>query len=178
MASSNKPRSDSKVARLPEETRAEIVRRLSEENQSFKEVSAWLKDDGVSISATALHDWYSLHSWKVSAASAREVATQARDDAAASGDYDAATLALVKERAYILARTKGASVKDLAMLADIIGESAKLRMKQRDLDLAERRVALLEKKAAQADAAEGVTRDEALTPEQRQAKLREIFGLR
>lgn len=135
MAKSDKPRSDSKVARLPEETRAEIVRRLAEENQSFKEVSAWLKDDGISISATALHDWYSVHSWKISAASARQVADQARDDAAASGDYDAATLALVKERAYILARTKGASVKDLAMLADIIGESAKLTLKKRELEL-------------------------------------------
>jgi hypothetical protein len=42
----------------------------------------------------------------------------------------------------------------------------------------ERRIALLETRAAQADKAEGITRDETLTPEQRAAKLREIFGLR
>lgn len=138
MASTDKPRSDSKVATLLNknpELRAEVVRRLSEENQSFKDVATWLKDDGHNISATALHDWYSLHSWKVSAASAREVANQAREDASAKTDYNEATLALVHERAYILARTKGASVKDLAMLADIIGESAKLTLKKRELEL-------------------------------------------
>lgn len=135
MARTEKPRSDSKIARLPEELRGEIVRRLSEENQSFKEVAAWLKDDGHAISATALHDWYSVHSWKVSCAHAREVAAQVRADTSAAGDYDAATLALVQERAYILARTKGANVKDLALLAGILGDTAKLRLKERELNL-------------------------------------------
>lgn len=135
MASTAKPRSDSKVAKLPPELRAEIVRLLSEENQSFKEVSAWLKEDGHTISATALHDWYSIHSWKVNAERARDVASQVREDVAATGDYDAATLALVKERAYILARTQGASVKDLTLLAGIVGESAKLNLKKRELEL-------------------------------------------
>lgn len=138
MAKSDKPRSDSKVATLfskNPELRVEVVRRLSEENQSFKEVSSWLKDDGHIISATALHDWYSVHSWKTNVESARSVAEQVRADAAASGDYDEATLALVKERAYVLARTKGASVKDLAILAGIIGDSVIEKRKNRELDL-------------------------------------------
>lgn len=177
MASTAKPRSDSKIAKLTPELRAEIVRRLSEENQSFKDVAAWLKEDGHAISATALHDWYSIHSWRESAASARGVAEQVRTDAAASGDYDAATLALVKERAYILARTKGANVKDLAVLAGIVGDSAKLAIKQREVGLAERRIVLLEKKAAQADAAQGLADDDTLTDEQRTAKLRQIFRM-
>lgn len=132
---SNKPRSDSKIAQLPPELRAEIARRLSEENKSFKEVSEWLAEDGHRISVTALCNWYSVHSWKEHRGSAREVAEQVRADAAASGDYDAATLALIQERAYIMARTQGADVRDLALLAGIVGDSAKLRLKQRELEL-------------------------------------------
>lgn len=135
MARSEKPRSDSTVARLPEALRAEIVRRLGEENQSFEEVAAWLREDGHRVSKSALHDWYSIHSWKLNAERARAVATQVREDAAALGAYDAATLALVQERAYVLARTKGADVKDLATLAGIIGDSARLKLKERELNL-------------------------------------------
>lgn len=173
-----KPRSDSKIAALAPELRAEIARRLGEGNQSYEAVSSWLLEDGHRISVTALCNWYSVHSWKEHKGSAREVAEAVRAEAATSGDYDEATLALVKERAYILARTKGADVKDLATLAGIVGDSAKLRLKEREVAINERRIALLETRAAQADKAEGITRDETLTPEQRAAKLREIFGLR
>lgn len=135
MCASNKARSDSKVAALPPEMRAEIARRLGEENQSYKDVAKWLADDGHRISVTALCNWYSVHSWQTNRGSARDVADQVRADAATSGDYNEATLALVHERAYILARTQGASVKDLALLAGIIGDTARLRLKARELEL-------------------------------------------
>lgn len=131
----NKARSDSKVAALPPELRAEIARRLGEENQSYKDVVAWLADDGHKISVTALCNWWSVHSWQANRGSAREIADQVRADAAATKDYDEATLGLVHERAYVLARTQGASVKDLALLAGIIGDTARLRLKARELEL-------------------------------------------
>ena len=136
MASRKKPRSDSKVAALPPEVRADVVRMIGEENKSYDDVVKWLYDDrGVKISKTALSNWYSLHSWDQNAAAARQFAAQVKETAGAQGDYDAATLALVQERAYILARTQGADVKDLATLAGIIGDSAKLRLKERELNL-------------------------------------------
>jgi hypothetical protein len=135
MPSFKKPRSDSKVAALPPELRQEIVRRLGEANESYQAVVDWLADDGHRISITALCNWYSLQSWQENRGNARLVAEQVKADAAATGDYDEATLALVQERAYVLARTKGASVKELATLAGIIGDSAKLRLKQRELEL-------------------------------------------
>ena len=58
-----------------------------------------------------------------------QFAEQVKAESKAQGNYDAATLALVQERAYIMARTQGADVKDLATLAGIIGDSAKLRLK-------------------------------------------------
>lgn len=172
-----KPRSDSKIAALAPELRAEIARRLGEANQSYEDVSVWLAEDGHRISITALCNWYSIHSWKEHKGSAREVAEAVRAEAASSGDYDEATLALVKERAYILARTKGADVKDLATLAAIIGDSAKLRLKEREVALTERRILILEKKAARDDQTEGILKDGDLTEAEKAARLRGLFGM-
>lgn len=175
----SKPRSDSKIAALGPAVRSELARMLGEDNISYKDAAAWLKaEHGVKVSVGAVCNWYSVHSWKASAQSAREFAAEITAHGQIEGSYDAATLALVQERAYIMARTKGADVQELATLAKIIGDSAKLRMKEKELELSARKVALLEKKAQQADAAEGVTRDETLTPAQREAKLKEIFGLK
>ncbi|MDD2763477.1 MAG: hypothetical protein PHE83_05825 [Opitutaceae bacterium] len=52
----------------------------------------------------------------------------------------------------------------------------KLRLKEAEQKLVERRVAILEKKAAQADAAKQVTDEPDLTPEERLQRYRQIFG--
>jgi hypothetical protein len=54
----------------------------------------------------------------------------------------------------------------------------KMRLKEEAQALTARRVKLLEKKAAQAEAAEKATRDETLTPEERDQKIKEIFGIK
>jgi len=178
MSSTKKARSDNKVAGLAPEIRAELSRLLGEENKSFKDAAAWLlKTHGVKIGTTALCNWYSVHSWTTSSASAREFAAQVKADQAASGDYDTATLALIQERAYIMARTQGADIKDLARLAGIIGSSAKLNLKERELELSMRKVALLEKKAALADAAKGVISNPELSEAEKAQNLRSLFGM-
>lgn len=176
---SRKARSDSVISKLAPSVRAELARMLSEANPSYDEAAAWLhKEHGVKIGRTAVRNWFVLHSWKENAEQARAVADQVAEHAAAPGHYDIATRNLVREKAYILARTPGADVQDLATLAGIVGESVKLDLKAREVALAERRVALLEKKAAQADEAKGAMQNAALTPAEREAKLKEIFGLR
>lgn len=178
MSSTKKPRSDSKVAGLAPEIRAEVARRLGEANESYKDVATWLKaEHGVTVSDGALCNWYSVHSWSQNAATARQFAEQVKAESKAQGNYDAATLALVQERAYIMARTQGADVNALATLAGIIGDSAKLRLKEREVALTERRVVLLEKKAAQADAAEGIVKDGDLNEAEKAQRLRSLFGM-
>lgn len=54
--------------------------------------------------------------------------------------------------------------------------AANYELKKADLDIKERRVSLLEQKAAQADQAKGVI-ESALTPEEKQQRLRQIFGM-
>lgn len=53
----------------------------------------------------------------------------------------------------------------------------KLDQNDRKLDQDERKLALLEAKAARADEAESTTKDTSLTPDQKEAKLKAIFGI-
>lgn len=69
-------------------------------------------------------------------------------------------------------------LRSIKTLAKIVGDSHKLTLAQSRLDLDKRKVKILEAKAAQADAAAGVTANKHLTPEERQQKLKEIFGLK
>jgi hypothetical protein len=52
-----------------------------------------------------------------------------------------------------------------------------LRLRAEELELAARRVALLEEKASQAKAAEQAAQSRRLTPEEREQRLKEIFDL-
>lgn len=52
-----------------------------------------------------------------------------------------------------------------------------LDLKRREVALAERKMVLLEAKAAQAEAAERTTRNTALTPAEREAEYKRIFGM-
>lgn len=174
-----KPRSDAKLKSLPPEQREVLVRWLAEENISYDEAKERLRREyGVRTSTGALVNFYATCCWKRSSEHAREFSEQVREAAKATGEnFDTATLALIQERAFILARTQGSDVGDLATLAKIIGDSVKLRIKQREVDLSARRVALLEKKAEQADKAKAATEDTTLTDEERTKRLRQIFRM-
>jgi hypothetical protein len=55
-------------------------------------------------------------------------------------------------------------------------EQTKAKLENRKLGLQERRVTLLEKKAAQADATDKVLTDAQLSPEERAQRIKEIYG--
>jgi len=132
-----KPRSDAKLKSLPPHQREMLVRWLAEENVSYVNAKKRLEEDfGVATSIGALSNFYATECWQRSSAQAREFADEAvRLAKGAGSDFDTATLALIQERAFVMARTKGSDVKDLATLATIIGDSARLRLKQRELEL-------------------------------------------
>jgi hypothetical protein len=91
--------------------------------------------------------------------------------------FDAATIALVRQKTFERAVARDGNLDELAILAKILNDSAKLRLKEKDQQLTERRVSLLEKKAAQADQAKGIVGDQALSDEQKAAQLRSLFGM-
>jgi len=81
---------------------------------------------------------------------------------------DQAMEAALKQAAFEAALTKdNETIKTLVNLV--------LKFKSAEQD--DRKIALQERRLKQAEEAEAVTKDERLTPEQQQAKLREIFGM-
>lgn len=174
---SRKPRSDSKLDALSEEQQAQLAEWLAVENLSYAAAKEKVREEfGVSTSVAALQSFYSRFAapWKY--ARSKEAADSFAELMA--GNYDEATIKAAKQLAFDSLSSPTPDLKAAKTLLKIVGDSAKLKISQDKLTLDGRKVALLEKKAAQADAAEGVTRDETLTPEARERKLKEIFGLK
>lgn len=68
-------------------------------------------------------------------------------------------------------------VEELTSLIKPALEWAKLQHKESELALDRERLDLLKRKAEQAEKAEGIVRDETLTPEEKMRRFRETFGL-
>lgn len=175
-----KPRSDSVLDSLPPAQREQLIGWLLDENPNIDELVERVKAKfGVRTSRTALSSFYSRRCYKLRSNQATEFADLVVSEAKANpAKFDEATLALVKQKAFERVYARDGNISELSLLAGILGDAAKLDLKRQELALADRRVALLEKKAALADQAEAATRDETLTPAQRSARLKEIFGLK
>jgi len=176
---SKKPRSDSKLMSLPPHQRDTLIRWLTEENIKYPEaVDRLWKDFGVKTSATALSQFYATQCFSLRYSEAGEVAnTVAAEMEQRPDQFDAATIALVRQKTFERAVARDGNLDELAILAKILHDSAKLRLKEKDQQLTERRVALLEKKAAQADKAKGIVGDKELSEEEKAAQLRSLFGM-
>ncbi len=96
-----------------------------------------------------------------------EVAAEARSN---PGAFTEATIDQLSQKAFELASSPGANPKDVKALFSLV-------LKSRDQDLVERRVKLLEAKAAQADEASAIAGSAALTPEEKAQKIKAVFGL-
>ena len=88
---------------------------------------------------------------------------------AASNTATLPTIELIAQRAFELAVQESPDVRDLAQLTQLL-------LKARQMDLDERRIKLLETKAAQADQAGEVVKSD-LSPEEKVTRFREIFGM-
>lgn len=173
-----KKRSDNKLAALNPEQKAMLRTWLVDENLSYVEARQRLIDDfNVTVSTGALTKFYATECFAMSQSSARAFAEQVEKQVLASDStFDRATLALIKQKAFERAVAKNGNIDELATLAGIIGDSAKLELKKKDQQLAERRIAILEKKAAQADEAKQVNGRADLSDEEKLARYKQIFG--
>lgn len=176
---SSKPRSDSKLAALNPTQKAQLRTWLVDENKSYAEVRDLLKDDfNLSVSIGTLARFYATDCFALRSSEAKDFAEQVAAELKQGGEsFDEATLALVKQKAFERAYARNGNIEELATLAKILGDSAKLELKKRDQALAERRIALLEKKAALADQAQSITADAELSDEEKAAKMRQLFGI-
>jgi hypothetical protein len=175
---SKKPRSDAKLLSLPPHYREALIRWLTEENLSYADARDRLKKEySVSTSTGALSQFYATQCFSLRYSQAREVADTVAEQMAQSPEkFDEATIALIKQKAFERAVAKDGDLDELQILAKMLHDSTKLRLKVQDQVLQERRVALLEKKAALADKASAVTADAELTDAEKLKRYKQIFG--
>jgi hypothetical protein len=121
------------------------------------------KEFGLKVSISAFSRFYqsncsaALLSRRMRAVKlADEVAIEARSH---PGQFTAATIDQLSQKAFELASSPGANPQDVKALFSLV-------LKSRDQDLVERRVKLLEAKAAQAEATDKVLTDGAMTVDQ------------
>ena len=179
-----KTRSDSKLKNLPAKVQASIIARLDAKDggssSSIESVLAWLKSECmVETSAGALSHFYSW--WKLDQSmQRRDQRSVDLQDVLRKRKLGLSEEEIIKigNQHFIEQGVASGDAKLFAMILDRVlakrsGES-QAKLKTRQLDIQERRVALLETKAKQADAAKDVINSN-LSPEEQRQRLKEIL---
>jgi hypothetical protein len=190
MDSPSKPRTDAWDAALTEAQRWEAYERFRQ--FTWRQVAAWLEEEhGIETSKTALYRW-AARMRKLESAHRIEQAVTAREEAgdlAAAAKQDDATLieAYKTLGADIALRTgdAGAAAKFLKMalsLAEANRARAELSLKERAQETKDKALRLAREKFESAErrlnAVQNAVADTRLSPAEREAKLKEIFGLK
>jgi hypothetical protein len=163
-----KRRADSPLTRQPKAAREKILDLLN--RVTYAEAVPLLKRDfGISTSPASLSGFYASESFRRSLEQARDLAMTVVGETESLRQLDDAAKAAVARKIFDLAVDRAASPQDLARLATI-------QQRDKTIALEERRLVLLEKKAEQASQAEQIVQS-ADTPEEKQQKLRAIFGM-
>ena len=179
MSNQRKTRGDSVLGTLPEERQLEIAAHARA--HTLGETIAWLRADGIKLGQTALSEWLSAFvlrsQFRVAEQDSLNFIELLRKRRPDLNETDLHSWA--DEFFQMQAVKSGDAGTYLAFRTARFKaqmETAKLKLKEQQVSLDARRVALLEKKAAQADEARQVVESKA-TPEEKQLKLRQIFGM-
>ena len=169
---SRKPRSDSNLKTLPEEQQEAIFSRLSGKGGSYEKVRAWLFAEwDIKTSVGALQAWYSWYSLRQHVTQESNFVDSLVGLMKEEGEFTLSTPQLA-EFGNLLFMARAAREQDPKVWATIL----KLVNQREALGLDSRRVALLEQKAAQADAVEKVASDKNLTAQEKEQRIKQIFG--
>src|SRR6266496_78470 len=168
-----KTRSDSKLLNLPDEKKDPILDWMLG-GMSYTAVREMVaKEFGIKSSPAALSAFYAQEAPKrfiKQRLKSLSVAAEIADEAQKTPSMFApATIERMQQLAFEQSITPGAD-------PDTVKSFFMMMLKARDQDLESRRVALLEEKAKQAEKASGVVTDSKLTPEEKQIRLKQIFG--
>jgi len=175
---SRKKRSDSKLDSLPPHQKKMLRDWLVDENMKYEVAKERLEQDfNIKTSISALSQFYSTQCFALRYSEASAFAALVEKELlTADPTFDKVTLSLVKQKAFERAVAKNGNIDELTKLAMIIGDARRIELKQREVGIAERRIALLEEKAKQADAGKAVAEDNDLSAEEKLARYRAIFG--
>lgn len=180
MSDQRKTRPDARLKLLPSERQAEIYERLGK--AGYDDVRGWLAQDGLRVGRTALAEFYSWYALRLTFQQTEadtenflELLKRQLPELPAAkltelGDTFFNLQAIKKQDPKLFLAMQGAKQKARM-------DQLKFEQRERQIALEERRIALLEVKAARADQAEAAMYDDSLTPEEQRARLKQIFGM-
>lgn len=181
MSTNKKTRADSVLGTLPEERQAEIAEHAAK--NSLADTVAWLKADGLKISSGNLSRW--LSQWRLSQIFARSNSRAERvRELLLKSNPQIAPEELDRQAALMfqLAAIEEGDSKTWLEIASARqkAKTEKVKAEQREKVISQndRKLSLLEKKAAQADRAKGILTDKELSEEEKKLKMHALFGLR
>lgn len=160
-----KLRPDSVIGSLPANLKDEVDAMLLS-GSSYKAVRLRLAEDEIKLSQEAIRKYY--HSQILPAKLARQTRTAAELNKIAVEGLDEATLQAIRSAVFDLATSPTCDPKALNVLFGLVLKAEQMRQD-------ETRLKILVSKAEQADAAKQITQS-TLTPEERDSKMRAIFG--
>ena len=184
-----KPRSDAKLKTLPEDVQADLYSRMKTakkgENTSYDTLRKWLLaewdiDVKSDSTFTEFWDWYPLTQAVKDAASTTE-ALIAGFQQNPNLKLDAAQSAAIGQAVFEMQAVKAKDADTFIALQRLALErrsaEARGKIETEKLKQGDRRIILLEKKAAAYDEAKGIFENKELTPDQREQMMKEKFGL-
>ena len=176
MAEDKKPRADAKLKNLPDADQEALWGWMHPQDPDAKVMTLeeaqgeiplrW----GFTVSLGSLSEWRSWYALRRRINAARERAEQTRLELLKDATLRPEEIEQIAQTIFTAETLEAGNVKGFVALA-------KLRLQSQQLDLDRAKLALLEKKAAAADEAKGVMGDGALSPDEKQARLKQIFGM-
>lgn len=144
-----KPRADAVLRNLPEVVHADLVHGLVVERWGYKEAREWLKKEhGVTTSIGALCDFWNSDCVRFKLLRAKNTADSLKGDLAnAGGDFGEAAVNALSQRVFELAIAPGVDADEVATLVRAITAHRRVENQSASLELANRRIRLLEEKA-------------------------------
>jgi hypothetical protein len=173
-----KPRSDSKLLNLPEEQQAQLAEWLLSGISYHKAKELVLAEFKVSTSLSSLFAF-----WNEVCTSAlltrRQQAVTTADEIAAEvkktpGQFDSATIDAIKQKAFELSISPQSAPGDVKSLFMLLLKARDQELKNKDIEIKLRRLELAEQ---QLDKVKSALTDGSKSLTQREARMKEIFGL-
>ena len=163
-----KLRKDSKFAALTDEQRDELAAYMLGGGVSLADTQQWLAARGVKVSQQSISEYYRLHvlpsKWQRMAQTAA-VLNKVEGESVTDAAHRA-----VAQRVFELSTDPEADPEQLAKFYKLMNDGQATAQ-------GERKLRLLEQKAAAADDAAAAIRDNTLTAAEKEARIKEIFGL-
>lgn len=181
MSANKKTRADSVLGRQTPERQEQIAEHAR--THTLAETAAWLKSDGIKLSSQNLSSWLSDYRLHCIFRHSEAKAGQFKEWLAKS--MPSLSEEQLDQRAALMFQFQAVESGDAETWLAIASARQKakteqVKSEQREKVIAQndRKLALLEKKAAQADSAKGILQDAELSEAEKKARMHELFGLR